>query len=64
MSAHDRAAVRHARRFCLTVSRYYDGCSQHVEFHGLTQSEVKAEKAYQLECWPSHQVSFEVDTSG
>lgn len=64
MSAHDRAAARHAHRFCLTVSRYRDGCSQHVEFHGLTQSEVEAEKALQLECWANHQVSFEVDTSG
>jgi len=61
MSAHDRAAIRIAHRFTLTVSRYKDGCSQHCEFAGLTGTQVEAEKALQLECWPNHQVSFEVE---
>jgi hypothetical protein len=65
MSAHDKAAARHARRFSLTVLRYGAGCMQTVEFDGLTESEVEAIKAVEREMRPENPaygtgVDFEV----
>lgn len=65
MSAHDKAAARHARRFSLTVLRYSGGCMQTAEFDGLTEGEVEAHKALEREMYPecpygSRGVSFEV----
>jgi hypothetical protein len=65
MSAHDKAAARHARRFSLTVLRYGSGYMQTVEFDGLTASEVEARKALEREMRPANpaygiDVAFEV----
>lgn len=67
MSAHDRAAARHARRFSLTVLRYGGGCMQVEEFHNLTDSEVEARKKLEREMRPENPaygvgVDFEVAT--
>jgi hypothetical protein len=61
MSIHDRAAVRAVPKYTLTVSRYLDGCSQTVEFSGLSLDEVEAEKAVQRECYANHELSFDVE---
>lgn len=68
MSAHDKAAARHARRFSLTVLRYGAGYMQTAEFHGLTDSEVEARKALEREMRPTNpaygiDVDFEVSLS-
>lgn len=46
MSAHDRAAANHARRFTLTVCKSDWQCSQSWEIPRLTAAEVEAEKAH------------------
>lgn len=65
MSAHDRAAINHAHRFTLVVTRVAHGCLQSQEFPRLTRREVEAEKAFQRECYSypgsPYAVSFEVE---
>jgi len=63
MSAHDRAAANHARRFTLTAIRCSDGCMQTREWTRLTESEVEAQKADYRACWPSDDVSFDVEAA-
>ena len=61
MSAHDRAAVRYARRFTLTVCLYSRGCAQYLTYEGLTERGVEDEKRLQLSILPGgYQISFEV----
>lgn len=69
MSAHDKAAARHARRFSLTVLRYGWGYMQTAEFDGLTDSEVEARKALERQMRPTNaewgiDVAFEVESLG
>lgn len=67
MSAHDKAAARHARRFTLTAIKIGDhgGYMQTFEYPNLTQSEIEARKQLCLEIWPApyYTVDFEVASS-
>lgn len=65
MSAHDKAAARHARRFTLGVCKSDAHCLQSWDIPNLTESEVEAEKAHLRECYSrsSCDLSFEVSTT-
>lgn len=62
MSAHDKAAARHARRFTLTVIKMHPEFMQHWDIPNLTEQEVEAEKKHYRECWShgEYSVDFEV----
>lgn len=65
MSAHDRAAARHARRFTLTVIKCDPGAVQSWDVANLTETELEAEKKHVRECWdhPPYQITFEVSAA-
>lgn len=58
MSAHDRAAARDARKHSFRVVRFGPNHVQVQEFHGLTDREAEARKAYEREARPG-MVEFE-----
>ena len=51
-----------AARHSLTVCRVSHGCMQVVEFHDLTKRQVEDEKQLQREMYPTHDISFEVES--
>jgi hypothetical protein len=67
MSAHDRAAVLHARRFTLTVCKSDPGAVQSWEISRLTEREVETQKAYyrELYVYPGspYALGFDVETA-
>lgn len=63
MSAHDRAAARHARRFTLGVCWSDDHCSQSWEIPNLTAAEVEAEKAHYRQQYAGRTVDFWVEAA-
>lgn len=67
MSAHDRAAVRNARRFTLTVTKSDPGAVQSWDVSNLTAREVETEKAHYRECYvyegSPYTLGFEVETA-
>lgn len=63
MSIHNRAAALYARRFTLTVTRYFRGCAQYFVFEGMTESEVETEKRYQRKTLPlGYEQAFDVSS--
>lgn len=63
MSAHDRAAANHARRFTLGVSWCDDQCSQSWEIPRLTAAEVEDEKRHYSQMYAGRNVHFYVETA-
>lgn len=66
ISAHDRAAANHARRFTLTVCKSDDHCSQSWDESRLTQAEVEARKSYYrtLYAGSPFTLGFDVEADG
>lgn len=67
MSAHDRAAVLHAHRFTLTVTKTDSGAVQDWVIAGLTERQINAKKAYyrELYAYPGspYTIHFDVETA-